>query len=414
MLHTIQSLMKQAFWQRAVPVLIVVLGFNVAAQLPAFRENFPFIHRAQLGFHRLLCYFIPRLISAKWVRTVEIDDTLHQRLLEPTDRKFLADLITNAVQGDAAVVVLDFKLIAPQGLGAGRDNPERAKQNTSLLEAINTAAAKGVPVVVPCWLQETGSDRFERRPNIYLDSELPLPDEKGQCPRAACAKLGNVNLPTDERQIPLLTPMTTADACSSSLALSTATAYDEVIDRSPRTRDKPIIHRAIADARFVFGSFIRENDFQKTSAEGLAGGDVLARRSCRGRIVVIGGKWHSDLGNGEFVDRHDTPVGPMQGMYLHANYIEALLDDRYQREVPVLVGLGFDLLAGGALYYFFHKADTARGKLSVLGIFVAPLIASYIVFANLNLYLDFILPLTACFVHLTVEMGRDYWKLRKP
>ena len=102
----------------------------------------------------------------------------------------------------------------------------------------------------------------------------------------------------------------------------------------------------------------------------------------------------------------------MTGMYVHANYIEALLDDRYQREVPLWAAIGFDLLIGGALYLSFHKASTRRGKLLVLGVFLAPLVASYVVFANLNLYLDFILPLGACFVHLVVEFARDYWRLK--
>jgi CHASE2 domain-containing sensor protein len=208
--------------------------------------------------------------------------------------------------------------------------------------------------------------------------------------------------------------MSAPDPCSDSLALAATAAYEDAIERKPRTRDKKIISRMIGDKRFVFGSFIREDDFQKISAEALKDGKQEAIRSCRGRIVLIGGKWHSDIGTGELVDRYDTPAGPMQGMYLHANYIEALLDDRYQREVPILFALGFDLVVGGALYYFFHKADSTRGKVFVLGIFLAPLVASYIVFANLNLYLDFVLPLGACFVHLVVEVGRDYLHLRKP
>lgn len=414
MLRAFKSLLRQSFWQRSLPVLIIVLSFNVVVQFSAFRENLPFIHRAQLGFHRFLCSLVPRPVSAKWVRTVEIDDALHQKLGEPTDRNFLAALVENAVRGDAAAVVLDFKLVSPPGYAAGRDEPQRQAPNLSLMKAIQTASVMGVPVVVPCWLRQAEREELERRPNIYLDSDLPLPDENGQCQRVACARLGNINVPTDERQIPLVTLMSARDPCATSLGLAATAAYEDTIERSPKTRDKKIISRMIGDKRFVFGSFIREGDFQKISGQALKDGEQGAIRSCRGRIVLIGGKWHSDMGTGELVDRYDTPVGPMQGMYLHANYIEALLDDRYQREVPILFGLGFDLVVGGALYYFFHKAHSTRGRVFVLGVFLAPLVASYIVFANLNLYLDFILPLSACFVHLVVEIGRDYLHLTRP
>ena len=413
MINALRSLLKQAFWQRAISVLIVVLGFNVVSSLDVFRQNLPFIHKWQLVFHRLLCAITPRPISAKWVRVVEIDDALHRQLGEPTDRNFLASLVTNATGGNAAEVVLDFKLIAPADSGLGNNANQRPAADAHLLQAIRDATDQGVPVVVPCWLKRTDKGKLARYVNIYRDSELPLPDSTGVCKHSACAALGNVNLPVDERLIPLVTEMEGDDPCQQSLALSAATAYESAIDRQPRTVEKAIVHQALKDHEFVFGSFIKEDDFQRISAKDLAEKNGTALRACRGRIVLIGGKWHSDLGNGDFVDRHNTPVGDMQGMYLHANYIEGLLDDRDQLEVPIWFGLLFDLVVGGALYYSFHKAKKMAYKLVVMGLFFIPLFASYIVFANLNRYLDFVLPLLGCFVHLTVEIARDYLTLRK-
>ena len=318
--QAVKSVFSHSFWQRAVPVLVVVLSFNVLVQLHWVRENLPFLHRGQLRFHRLLCSLAPRPITAKWVRMVEINDDLHQQLGEPTNRGFLAALVRNAVAGDATVVVLDFKLIPPPKFADGQDAPERADQNRALLQAIQDASDKGVPVVVPCWLTQTAG-RLERRPGIYLDRDLPLADEHGKCAHRACARLGNINLPIDERQVPLVAPMQASHPCSESLALAAATAYDLAFDRVPLTLDKKIIKDAIAKHEFVFGSFIPEGGFQTTKAEKLAAVDpadapanAAARAQCRGRIVVIGGKWRSDLGRGEFVDRYDTPAGPMTGM----------------------------------------------------------------------------------------------------
>lgn len=61
----------------------------------------------------------------------------------------------------------------------------------------------------------------------------------------------------------------------------------------------------------------------------LCGDDGLSREmlgDLQGRIVVIG---QTDPN----IDLHDTVVGEMPGVFLQANYIESLLDDRYLRAV---------------------------------------------------------------------------------
>src|SRR5262249_6685141 len=178
------------------------------------------------------------------------------------------------------------------------------------------ASKQGVPVVVSCWLRPKTGNIFERRPNIFVDAELPLPDENGVCQREACARMGNINMPVDERRLPLLAATEKPDVCSQSLALAAAAAYEDAIDRKPRTRDKQIIRSAVRDGHFVFSSFIPQSDFQTIEAEALAGGQPKAVAHCRGRILIIGGAWHTDMGHGEFVDTYDTPVGPMLGMYV--------------------------------------------------------------------------------------------------
>jgi CHASE2 domain-containing sensor protein len=177
-----------------------------------------------------------------------------------------------------------------------------------------------------------------------------------------------------------------------------------------------VIAGSIEDRKLVFGSFIPETKFQLIPARALVRRDdnddekKKAMALCRGRIVVIGGKWFTDLG-GEPADRHDSPVGSMAGVYLHANYIEALLDDRYQQEVPLWFSLMFDATVGAFLYFSFHRADT-RGRLLILGAVVL-LFASYVLFANLNYYLDFILLFIGYFGHLVVEFVSDYYHLRR-
>lgn len=410
----LRSLRQLSFWQRAIPVFLIVLGCNIVVQFRWFQDSFPLIHRTQLVFHRILCSVVPRMIDAKVVRIVKIDDTLHQQLGDPTNRAFLGNLITNIADGHALVIVLDFKLIVPPGRRAGNDDPKLALQNASLLKAIFDATNRGIPVIVPCWLQKKKDGIYERIPGVFVDQDLPLSSSNSGCGQPACARIGNINLPTDERQVPLVTSTWPADdLCGESLSLATVSAYEDAIYRSPKTENKKTIRSAIADRKFVYSSFIREHDFQTTSAQEIADRVPAAISSCNGRIVIIGGEWHVDRGYGDSVDTYLTAVGPMAGVYLHANYIESLLDDRFQGEVPFWLGLLLDLLIGVALYHFFHTADSTKGKLMVLGVFFIPLIATYIVFANLNFYLDFILPLGICFVHLTAEFIEDYIHIRK-
>jgi len=404
-------LMELTFWQRAIPILLVVLASNLLVESRWFRDGFPKIYSAQLHFHRFLCSRVSRPIAPKWVRLVEIDDTLHQQLGDPTNRQFLASIVDNSVKGGAITVVLDVKLVAPRGRSEGEDIPERQAQNAALLQAIKGASERGVPVVLGCWLEETdiSNHYFERIPSIYKDSELPFPDPTGTCLYRACAHIGNINLPPDRRQLPTVARTPKPGACSESLSLAAVSAYEEAVQQEPRTRDKRIIEEAMENRKILFTSFIPESEFQKISAQDLGAGNLKAVARCRGRIIIIGGKWHRNLGRGEWEDVYESPVGEMAGMYLHANYIESLLDDRYQRVVPIPVGIGLDILIGLALYWSFHRATT--GRLAILAVFFLPLLASYVFLVNLNFYVDFILPLSICFAHLTVELTGDYVRL---
>ena len=411
---------KRYVWRPStIVVLALVLGFNVLVEFDWVRKYFPLIEKGQLEFHRILCWTMPRPLTAKWVRTVQITNQDRQ-IGGITDRNFLATLINQARTAPPEVIILDFKFQAPKGKPAGEDLPGRASQDQALTQAILGAAHDGNTVVVPCWLDRVSSSDWKRLPDFFEDSDFLQPDVYDQgpllrnqfSPHPARVRIGNINLPKDARQIPLVSrTVDKSDPCQTSLALAAAEAHEDAIDLWPRTREKKIIARAIEDRDFVVGSFIPSNNFQPIAAEDLFRGDKVAIESCRGRIILVGGNWKEDGGNGGMADTYNTPAGSMPGMYIHANYIEALLDDRYERIVPLAFALTFDLVVGMLLYIYFHKAVDMRGKLKVLGVFLLPLLASYVIFANFNWYLDFILPLMACFAHLLFELGRSYHRL---
>jgi CHASE2 domain-containing sensor protein len=403
------------FWIRALTVIAIVFAVNLVIEFGVLTKVFPLLHKLQLESHRILCWAIPRPAVPRWTRMIVIDDELHGTLGEPTDRKYLATLVRKAAKGDAAVIVLDFQLTVPEGHGEGDDNIERKAMNEDLRDAIFDAAKVGIPVIVPCWVDKRGSEA-QPVPSIYPDWALPLAvekDGKSECAYLACARRGNVNPAEDERKIPLRTELRGGSQCQDSLALAAVSAYEEATNRQPRTREETTIDNNIKSYRYVIGSFMPEEQFQAICIRELYAGEPEAMRDCRTRIVIIGGKWKEGLGRGQAHDVHETSVGPLYGMYVHANHIEALLDDRYMKEFPALPALLIDLIIAGLLYWRYHKAKTTRGRYLVLGVFLVPFLLGYIVLVNFGYYLDFILPLVGCFIHLGFELVTDDIKMRR-
>jgi hypothetical protein len=424
--------LKSALWKPSiVGVVALVFLWNWAFSYESVKEQFPFLVTAQLRFHQFLSYLSPQPQYVKLVRLVDINDRAHWKEFggaEPTSRAFLGDLVSQCSQegNKAAAIAIDVQLKAPLGFAAGQDNPQWDVEDTQLLASIQEAVDRGVPIILGVGLVKNSAGDWTRQPSIFSDRELPLRSQTNDCEQGACVAMGYVNLPLDMRQIPLQTFATSdhsAPAVLDSLALATVTAYEQKMDLEPRTIDKPRIAQSLATGKFVYGSFIPARTFEKQaiSAFALSKGDPTERKKCEGHIILIGGTWHSLQGMGPLADGYDSPVGEMSGVLLFANYIETLLDNRFQSEVPLWIGLTFDFIFAGMLYAASHAVGASRYKWWIVwSVFLLLLLSVYILFANLNRYLDFVLPLTLCFAHLGYERvepfaGLEKWtrKLRK-
>jgi len=86
----------------------------------------------------------------------------------------------------------------------------------------------------------------------------------------------------------------------------------------------------------------------------------------RGRIVLIG--------DDSATDTYPTPVGDMPGVFLQANYIESLLDDRYFKTFPAwveaLMALAWVLTIG--LWFGTHKTSS-------MGVLARPFLAAIMI-----------------------------------
>jgi CHASE2 domain-containing sensor protein len=95
-----------------------------------------------------------------------------------------------------------------------------------------------------------------------------------------------------------------------------------------------------------------------------------------GKIVLIG-EINADI------DSHPSVVGMMSGLDLQANYIEALLDDRYFWQPPYLdYAMGFAIMATFELILIVFSRSWLKLILLTVALFVAAA-ASLVLMVNL-------------------------------
>jgi len=100
-----------------------------------------------------------------------------------------------------------------------------------------------------------------------------------------------------------------------------------------------------------------------------------------GKIVVIGEITDQDM--------KTTVVGQIPGVYLQANFIEALLDDRYYEGVPVLSYVfGFLFLAAVEAILMVFQNSWAKRLGAIAGLLLAILFLLYIVITDFHLYVN--------------------------
>ncbi|MFZ0279302.1 MAG: CHASE2 domain-containing protein [Candidatus Sulfotelmatobacter sp.] len=383
-------------WQTIVVLLLTLLW---AYKFQWLEQEFPFLLTAQLKFHQLLSNLDWRQQRVNWVTLVQIDDDSFWSTplsgILPTNRAVLADVGLLAAEHGALVVAFDIQLKSPSPVPG--DDKIRDHDNKHLLDVIRKITGSNKPVVLTIGLVPNDKGEWEREPNIFKDDELP-----------PGTRLGQINLPIDPRQIPLDMTAWELDKKSKvsldSFALKIVDSYEEANHLHPRTKDQPVIAEAIADNEYVYGGFLRKSAWARVTAKQLLQGDKQALGMCRNRVVIIGSTWH-EFGNsrGPAADEHVSPIGPVPGLYLHGNYVEALLSGNFRAAVPekfaVLIDLGIAVL----LYVLFRSATGKAMRVKLLLAFVLPLLAAYVAFANVGRYLDYIAPVSLVFVHLFVE-----------
>jgi CHASE2 domain-containing sensor protein len=401
--HIAMNQALKSLLRPSVFVVLIVVGV-CAYFLEDVQQSIPFLYKAQLKAHQLVSDLMSRKLDVQRVAVVEVDDEAFWSPpvsgIQPTNRKFLANLAKIAADNGASAVAIDFQLKSPSDLPG--DDPIRKADNAYLLKKVREITAQGKPVILSMGLKPEG-DGWKREPNIYFDNELP--------PNVF---LGHINMPLDHRQIPLV--MNAKDEPDGptrpylSFAQAIAYSYEESTHWKHKTQDDWRIRRAQSHDEFVYGGFWPRGEFLPIPATKLLT-DPEVQKLCNNRIVIIGGTWHQYSKNsGPPIDSFESSVGLIPGVYMHANYVEALLSSNFEPGVPQWAAIAFDVVLAVLAYIGFGLTKHRAVQATIISVMILPLLLGYLMLANFGIYLDFALPLLLISIHLGLD---DYFKLRQ-
>jgi class 3 adenylate cyclase/CHASE2 domain-containing sensor protein len=324
----------------------------------------------------------PRYPMPRYTAVIEIDPELDPGSISLHDicgqRKMMTALLRKVAIAMPGVIVID------KYFGQGSCSDE---VNVPLARAISDISRR-IPVVVGRRVVESAG---------YLLLSLPLEG----------AREAIVNIDPDTRKLPLKWRIfaskedivSGAAEWRETLALKAADAYEggQLLLRHPRLQRllDPVQHPYISflgtdqfkQFRFLAGYVLCGREVMPGEDASACPGWAPELKALSGKVVLIG-----ELNRDE--DEHSTVIGRISGLYLQANFIEALLDDRYYRGTPVVnYVIGFAFVVCLELTLAFVRNSWRRlAAISVL--FAAMLFVVYVVIADFHLYVN-PLPLVA-------------------
>lgn len=399
-------LRTRRFWLANVVVIAVGL---LSYYFEDVKDQFPPLVSAQLWAYAKMSHMQARPPRPKWVVGVEVDyDTFFGDMKRAgpediTDRMYLAQVVRNAVDANAAVIALDINLVREETNAGSNDTADAA-----LWQAIQYAASRKVPVVLT-FAFHTQSMRPLN--NIFGEKLVPLCADPVD---AFAPRAGFDHAPDDRRQVPLVVighPAAGGTGACRSFSLQIVDAYEAAIGMPEGMNRKTTERLAelIEDRRFAFITFMTQNEFgPPISARLVYHKDSAALDRLRHRIVIIGGNrtgWPTDYVNPsakEKVDYHRNPEDLMAGMYMHGNYVEGLLDDRYLAEFPRLLGAAIDMLLAA---FIIVATVLLRGwlEIAVVALLLLVPIALSLALLDRGYSFDWVLPVLLSFLHPAIE-----------
>ena len=382
------------FWITFLLACVIVQGAEVAFEKlltsPGNGSEIANSLVVATGLYQSIVTF-PRAPLVRSIALVEIDPSrdIHGVSKDNVcaERAFLAQLLSSIEDYSPAGIVIDKYFKA--------DSCAEGDPGTQALEkVIQTIRSQGRPVVVGVKANVSGSGDSAKS---VVEPSLAFAG-----PNAASQE-GILNIAADYRRLPLQwnvykdeqslkrgdTPVV-----RDSLALATAKLFD-----ATAIRQNSRLNRILAEGKQPFIAFIQSGQFLNAHdyASALVCPDASSLdgwRKCKqpsdrlrdelqSRIVLVG-ETNSDT------DQHPMLTDRVAGFYLQANYIEALLDDRFYTPGPLLLDYGFAFAFLFALELILIRCEhhPAHATLLITALTAASALVLHLVTLLFGTYID--------------------------
>ncbi len=309
----------------------------------------------------------------------------------PLKRDYLARLIRALDAAEPRVIALDIDLRSPIPQEGTDELPDYRAETEELLATIKDVSHRR-PVVLTSFLARE-EDGYALAPNVYDHYDFA----GGRVLR------GFTTLPRDLRQVALYA------------SLKGGGRTDSFAAAAVRPLDERALGHAGSEGELPYGTYYHTKDFPRRSARQILQGDPAAlKEELSDKVVLVGGGWHKSFYRGEgsgdedSVDLYFTPAGNIHGVYIHANYVEALLNHRVRKPLWGGVATLIDVLCSVIMAIIFALEMPLWAKLvRVLGLCLLLIVLSYFLWQNLGFFFDFFIPVVLLGAHALLEEWRE-------
>jgi CHASE2 domain-containing sensor protein len=401
--HTGPLPKEPGYWITAALVLLVC--FLVRPYLERYLD----LVRLRDSLFQWLNELNHRPLEPRFVKLVLVEDDDYWKGepagRRPIKRSYLATLVRALGEADAATIALDFDLRLPDPNSMTIPADYEA-ETTSFIDSIVEVAGKR-DVVLPKTIWFDKGKGYKADPDIYQPYGLCLSaGENGHWhspgrqnhniseQTARHIKCGYIALSEDRRVLP------------GRVTLNGGGHLDSFALAVAKTNNP---NSAVADDRVVYGSYIPPKNFKQGETIFSAGellSDSEVRRKLAHKVVILGGNWSTlACGRGAKVDRHETPVGRLSGALIHANFVEALLDDRKFVGLPDWMLHGLEIAFGlvTALVFALYQRWLPGELVAVAGLSLVLLIITYFMLQIFGILFDGGILLLGLWLHALVE-----------
>lgn len=305
----------------------------------------------------------------------------------PVKRDYLAKLIRKLGDANPEVIALDADLSAPTE-EQSNENSAYKVETDQLFQAVKDVSVHRT-VVLGKRLVYADESQKALRPVAALFDGYPFGESK--------VRSGYITLPPDIRRVPLA--LTTKDRTTKvdSFASAILRAIDERSLKDAQEHEQDAL---------PYGTFINPDQFVQRSASYVLNADAKTlENEMAFKVIIIGGSWHDyALNQGPKHDSHATPVGDVYGPFVHANYVEALLDSRTYAPMKQSLATGIEVSFSIILALILSLEFRLSIKIAIaLLLCVLTMGISYVSWQNLGMFFDFFGPVLLLIGHVVIE-----------